>query len=321
MKKILIALASCATSILVGCGPNQTDAEIQEAMATQFLQGIIKSDASSLTNGADMARLSKCKPFGQMLKDVTSGAIAKSMSSAGEISTSVSVKPNGVVRGKLSSKLGDIVLFLSYEKRGETWRLVDIPDPIAMRDDIGGLGVGLVTAINAENEVRSCEGLPSIWPQTTGFTNASTSEDDIAGKAWKTSSEYFKALDEDRRKKMAISVRRCAFLPPNAVEATWILAANVKEGLDEGTPILISANVDPRKIEELAKAGDYDSIIPIGEKIGRGKFLWTDDFVVVIDKRGERRFCPADKFNLRWLTMNMKDSDLLKSGIKYLDVK
>lgn len=187
----------------------------------------------------------------------------------------------------------------------------------------------LFVAIDQANVERDSVGLPTVWPRTKDLVN---DKDDIAGKSFKSASDYFAALfdlnnfgnetwkpyiDNDTYN---VGANLGIFnLSGHArpFSSDWIVAANVEEGFSNYLPVLISANVDPKSIKFPFDRKSKE-VIPVGSRVGRTGIPWGDDYVLVVTKCGALRVWEAEKFSIYTLTLGM-DTDAL--GLEYLDAR
>jgi len=135
---------------------------------------------------------------------------------------------------------------------------------------VGARGRDIYVAITNQNALRKALDLPPIWPKTCLASTNLT--DDISGKVFKTSTEYFAALyDEEHIGTEAwkpwvsgfdYSKLAGAGVPAKegkgkllAKNNMWLIAANITEEDDDRIPILITRNVDVKAIEEAINHG------------------------------------------------------------------
>jgi hypothetical protein len=132
-------------------------------------------------------------------------------------------------------------------------------------------GKDIYIAILTANTERALSGLSSIWPKTCLMVTNGVN--DISGQAFITSTEYFKALYDEKNRcteswkpyvkdfdysKLAGAGVPCCCLPKNTLAATnnmWIIAANIMEQDDKRTPVLLTRNVDVKEIERVVNQG------------------------------------------------------------------
>jgi len=126
--------------------------------------------------------------------------------------------------------------------------------------------------------------LPSIWPKT--YLVGVNQTNDISGKTFKTSTEYFETLlfeksevtsngvmlvnAVDYSKLAGAGVPRCPHGQKlSATNNMWLIAANITEQDSDLIPVLITRNVDVRAIERAINCGiktnDFKTKIAIGE--------------------------------------------------------
>jgi hypothetical protein len=126
--------------------------------------------------------------------------------------------------------------------------------------------------------------LPSIWPKA--YLVGVNQTNDISGKTFKTSTEYFETLlfeksevtsngvmrvtAVDYSKLAGAGVPRCPHGQKlTATNNMWLIAANITDEDDDLIPVLITRNVDVRAIERAInygiKTNDFKTKIAIGE--------------------------------------------------------
>jgi hypothetical protein len=148
--------------------------------------------------------------------------------------------------------------------------------------------IGIVTA----NTEREPLGLPSVWPKTSLPTGSVSQENDLSGKTFKTSTEYFKALaDEehygtdkwesvipgfDYTKLAGGGVPPCENHRLTAANNMWAIAANMTDADNEEIPVIITRNVDVKAIERVVNHGltsrDFNIQIDLGKGAYRAPF-------------------------------------------------
>jgi hypothetical protein len=135
---------------------------------------------------------------------------------------------------------------------------------------VGERGRDIVLAINEANKGRALAGLPSVWPRASlAGTNTS---DDISGKFFQTSSDYFYELYDgchvgtDQHKPYTkgfdyLKLAGAGVLAKAgngklaAANNMWIIAANITDEDDDRIPLLMTRNVDAKFIENLVNQG------------------------------------------------------------------
>ncbi|MEI7945687.1 MAG: hypothetical protein WCJ02_03280 [bacterium] len=135
---------------------------------------------------------------------------------------------------------------------------------------VGSKGRDIVVAIKGANKSRATQGLPPLWPKTyLSYTNRL---DDISGKIFQTSSDYFYELYDGRNVgsdqhhpyikgfdygKLAGGGVPAKSGQGNLVAANnmWIIAANITDEDDDRIPLLITRNVDAKEIEKVFNQG------------------------------------------------------------------
>ncbi len=164
---------------------------------------------------------------------------------------------------------------------------------------VAARGRDIHVAIENANTDREPLEFPPIWPKTcrtsTNFT------DDISGKVFKTSTEYFAALyDEEHlgteKWKPWVSGFDYSKLAGSGVPVRegkgkleaknnmWLIAANVTPEDSDIIPVLVTRNVDVKAIEEAINYGITSTNIDMKIAIGTGEYktpLGKKGFVLV----------------------------------------
>jgi hypothetical protein len=152
---------------------------------------------------------------------------------------------------------------------------------------VGTRGRDIYVAITGANKDRETELLPPIWPKT--YLASTNLTDDIAGKIFKTSTEYFAALyDEEHLGTEAwkpwiqdfeyFKLAGAGVASPAdkrkllAENNLWLIAANVTPEDPDIIPILITRNVDVKEIERLVNCGGATSNLNTRIAIGMGEY-------------------------------------------------
>ena len=158
---------------------------------------------------------------------------------------------------------------------------------------VAARGRDIYVAITSANVDRETELLPPIWPKTCLVSTNLT--DDISGKVFKTSTEYFAALyDEDHvgteawkpwvrgfdYSKLAgtgvpAKMGKGKLLAKNNM---WLIAANITEEDPDIIPVLITRNVDVKEIERLVNQG--------GTSSNDTKLAWSSDYKTPFGNKG-----------------------------------
>lgn len=200
---------------------------------------------------------------------------------------------------------------------------------------VAARGRDIYVAIISANTDRETELLPPIWPKTyLAYTNLT---DDISGKVFKTSTEYFAALyDEDHVGTEAwkpwvsgfdFSKLAGAGVPAKEGKGKllgknnmWLIAANITEDDSDLIPVLITRNVDVREIERYINQGGNveDTKIAIGK--GDYKTPFGKKGFVMVRKNGGTFNSPAKYATLRVLfnSQSFPPRDPSKPPIVYL---
>ena len=335
MKNFVSGLVlAIAMAAIAGCGDSSTS----DAVATRFMESILNGNADQMQSVVDMASLSGNKGYLRILDGVKSGALLKSMSaSAG---------------GKLAfdfphvDKKGDVSKFdvrirspekqlaafsITLRQCNGRWLIVDIGESVAekWKSELTNFARSLYTSMIMANTQREATGLDSVWPRTAGSKLLASDSSDIAGMAFKNSAEYFDVLFDIKNKDNPSDWSPYVdFMKANQLDGlrfgskdsscAWIIAANVQEDVSDNMPILLSGNVDPVKMLEILAGGDADAPLPFGSKVGRGNYVWADEFVVVVRKDGKLEILTEKYFTVKGF---LKGQKLALDGLTYLDVK
>jgi hypothetical protein len=152
---------------------------------------------------------------------------------------------------------------------------------------VAARGRDIYVAITRANKERASIGMPSLWPSTSLVSTNFT--DDISGKVFKTSTEYFATLyDEDHVgtdkwkpwvQWFDYSKLAGAGVPSKAGKGKllaqnnmWLIAANVTAEDSDIIPILITRNVDVKEIERLVNCGGVTSNLNAKIAVGKGAY-------------------------------------------------
>ena len=193
------------------------------------------------------------------------------------------------------------------------------------------LNLGIVRA-NAEREM---DGNASLWPRTEAAMN--TGRDGVSGRAYGSSTEYFRALFDMANYGTAewrpavdgglLSALWGAGVPAmdnGSLEernVAWIVAANVTDETPDFMPVLISANFNPALLLRKCNGSTFanKTRLPIGPKSGATKSLLGDKAIVIVRKNGA-----AEKIKANFLTYGVlyshQEFDLtdMELPLKYL---
>ncbi len=164
------------------------------------------------------------------------------------------------------------------------------------------LGRLVFQGITAGNVSRYAMGSPGLWPHLSEDDGLSDDAEDVAGKMFKTSTDYFKALiiQNGKSKNPFVGLDpRCLNLSASseALHCDWIVLAGMTDEMHDDIPVLISANVDYSRLPfttHVRKLANEN--IPIGESAGRPGIAWGNDYVVVVRKSGRVEVIKASDF-------------------------
>jgi hypothetical protein len=202
---------------------------------------------------------------------------------------------------------------------------------------VGARGCDIYVAITSANTDRETEFLPPIWPKT--YRASTNFMDDISGKVFKTSTEYFAALyDEDHlgTEKWNPWVRGFNYSKLagtgvsekkgkgklQAKNNMWLIAANVTEEDSDLIPILITRNVDVKAIEQAINYGITSTNLDTKIALGKGEYktpFGEKGFVFV--RKGGRTFNNTEKYATLRIIFNsqtLPPRDPSKPPIVYL---
>jgi len=160
--------------------------------------------------------------------------------------------------------------------------------------------IGIVSATTEREPL----GLPSVWPKTVLPAGTASEKKDALSKAFKTSTEYFKALaDEenygtdkwapyisgfDYTRLAGAGVPPCKDRNLTAANNMWAIAANLADADNDVIPVLITRNADVKEIERVVNQGysarDFNTRINVGN--GEYTAPFGSQMVVVIRKGG-----------------------------------
>ena len=205
------------------------------------------------------------------------------------------------IRGTPSCLLVLIILFLLFGYLSASLNHFSTPSSMlkANMAAVAVRGRDIYVAITNQNAVRKTLGLPPIWPKTCLASTNLT--DDIAGKVFKTSTEYFGALYDEEHvgtdawkpwvSNFDYSKLAGAGIPTKegngkllANNNMWLIAANITDEDDDMIPVLITRNVDVKEIERFINHGDDSVPGDTHFMLGKGEYktpFGTKGFVCV----------------------------------------
>jgi hypothetical protein len=215
---------------------------------------------------------------------------------------------SGIIKGLFSCLLNCIIAIIVLGILGALFIMLYLNPPCSARMSadraaVATRGRDIYVAILGANKDRETELLPPIWPKTCLTSTNLT--DDISGKAFKTSTEYFAALyDEEHlgteKWKPWVSGFNYSRLAGTGVSEKkgtgklladnnmWMIAANVTPEDSDLIPVLITRNVDVKEIERLVNCGGDTSNLKVRIPIGQGvyKTPFGDKGFVLVRKGG-----------------------------------
>ena len=168
---------------------------------------------------------------------------------------------------------------------------------------VAARGKDIHVAITNANALRKTVNLPHIWPKT--YLASTNLTDDISGKVFKTSTEYFATLYDEEHVGTEIwkpwvsgyDYSKLAGMDLPAKEGKgkllaqnnmWLIAANVTAEDSDIIPILITRNVDVKEIERLVNCGGPTSNLNAKIAVGKGAYKtpFGDKGFVMVRKGG-----------------------------------
>lgn len=158
-------------------------------------------------------------------------------------------------------------------------------------------GRNLYVGIVGANTEREAAGLASVWPKTSTGNGDKDDSDDIAAKTFTKAEEYFTALfdmeniNDSQKWSPYVSGVDIGVLSGSGVvpvsggttklegkNVAWTIAANVQDEMEDVVPVLVTRNVDSKKLKTdtydgkstdtvgLGKAGGADYDTPFANK-------------------------------------------------------
>ena len=156
---------------------------------------------------------------------------------------------------------------------------------------VAARGRDIYVAITRANKERASIGMPSLWPSTSLVSTNFT--DDISGKVFKTSTEYFATLYDEEHvgtdvwkpwvqdfdySKLAGAGVPCKKDKLEAQNNMWLIAANITDDDADIIPVLITRNVDVKEIERYVNQG--------GTSSNDTKLAWSSDYKTPFGNKG-----------------------------------
>lgn len=170
-------------------------------------------------------------------------------------------------------------------------------DNEAVLKTVAQKGRNLFMGVIQANVEREAAGWDSVWPKTT--KTASGDPEDISGRVFKNSTEYFNTLFDIANAKKADWAPYVSAVDIDCAlyegKSRWNVAAGVTDEMEDAVPMFISANFDCRNLPKGSYDGkkDADKIIPIGTCPVLG-----NSGIVVINKGGAANYIPASRVSL-----------------------
>jgi hypothetical protein len=177
-----------------------------------------------------------------------------------------------------------------------------------------------VSIINA-NVRRESLGLPPIWPKTV-LTTTNLSQD-ISGRTFKTSTEYFKVLfdeehmgtdawkpyvkgiDYSKLAGMGVPVSKTQRL--TSTNNMWAIAANITDDDAGIIPFLVTRNVDVKAIEYESNSDSMGNNPDVRIALGKGDYQtpFGDKGFVIVRKGGGSYYTTSEYATTRILFHSM----------------
>ena len=223
---------------------------------------------------------------------------------------------SGKIKGWFSCLLNCIIAIIVLGILSFLLKLYeDYPSSAMMKANmavIAARGHDIHVAITSENTDRKPQGFPPIWPKT--YLASTNLTDDISGKVFKTSTEYFAALYDEEHvgaeawkpwvRGFDYSKLAGARVPAKeskgkllAKNNLWLVAANVTPEDSDLIPVLITRNVGVKAIEEAINYGITSTNIDTKIAVGTGEVktpLGKKGFVLV--RKGGGTFHNSAKY-------------------------
>ncbi len=141
----------------------------------------------------------------------------------------------------------------------------------------------------------------TVWPRTESEEDgkaADNEEQDIGDRSFSSATEYFNALFDMKHYGMAercpevedldlgvLGKYACDGRTIRAAGLDWCIAANIRDGIFDDLPVLISANFNPAFLLREYDGKD-NTPLPIGPESGAAKSMFNDEAIVVVRKGG-----------------------------------
>ena len=148
-------------------------------------------------------------------------------------------------------------------------------------------GRNLFVSITQANTEREAVGLCSLWPRTTAL--GGVDKDDIAGKTYQKSTDYFRDLFDipNLGKAEWAPYVNCDKDVVGKDLDEWCVLANITDEMPDCLPVLISANFNPELLlTRWDGTSDSTTPLPIGPAHGAAKSPSDDKAIIVIRKGG-----------------------------------
>ena len=197
-----------------------------------------------------------------------------------------------VVRGMHVGGLGSMVEFRCDDAAFVLGGIVLPQVSLVLNDAIASSramrGRNIFVGIIQANTEREVHGFENVWPRTVALEGEGY-KDDIAGKAYTTSTEYFRDMfdAENYGTQDWAPYLDCDISVFGRNFDDWCVAANVTDDMPDCIPVLVSANFNP---ELLRRKWDRRSgsivRLPIGSRSGAAKSMFGDREIVVVRKGG-----------------------------------
>ena len=285
------------------CGTKQGDlaAEIT-SIAKKIVMGLQALSADIKTTQGGAVGLTLCleaasEDDAEVIRTLTGAVLviaktcaARSSDVPKEIAAALKSIHIGGLENKIELRCADVMPMLEGSLFPAVFSAKQNANTSAMAMKGRNLFVGIVQA----NTEREAAGLAAAWPRTTAVDG--TDKDDIAGKAYQKSTDYFRDLFDmaNHGKAEWDPYVACGMDVVGKDFDEWCVVANVTDDMPDCIPVLISANFNPELL--LSKwDGNSDSTtpLPIGPEHGATKSLFDDKVIIVVRKGGASQVIKA----------------------------
>lgn len=189
-------------------------------------------------------------------------------------------------------------------------------------------GRDIYVAITSANTEREPLGLGNVWPKTQTDQSAEKGDDDIGGKTFSNSSDYFYELydgknvgSENHSPYVAgfdYSKLAGAGVPAKSGTGTlksennmWCIAGNVRDEMEDIIPILVTRNVDCATLKKDLTDASSNEKITLG---GQYKAPFSNKGFVMVRKGGGTFNAPAKYATVRVVYQNQSFKTTIAGG-------